>query len=95
MFEELTGAQWLTAEQWTLRPDTDPAQVPPAWLEFACWIAIGYMKHGANHDYLNANAIFDGGDELRRALRPWIAREEPERYFALREESVTEPITRL
>ncbi|VWC84166.1 MULTISPECIES: DUF6138 family protein [Burkholderia] len=53
------GGGWLSVARWALKPDADPARVNPAWLRFACWIAVGFMKYGMSFDSVNANAIFD------------------------------------
>lgn len=51
------GSEW--DQHWVLREGADPAQVPAEFLTFACYIAIGELKHGPSYASVSANRIFD------------------------------------
>ena len=51
------GSEW--DQRWVLREGADLAQVPAEFLTFACYIAIGELKHGPSYASVSAHRIFD------------------------------------
>lgn len=51
------GTDWMP--NWVRIPDADASGIPESFFRFACYIALGDLKHGASHDSISANNIFD------------------------------------
>ena len=49
--------KWIT--DWLLKPGEPQAPVPEYIIEFACYIAVCYLKYGASYESVTANRIFD------------------------------------
>lgn len=45
-------------EEWVRNEDDGGFEIREDVFKLACYIGIGFMKHGASYDYLNANEIF-------------------------------------
>lgn len=64
-FENL-GSDWN--QDWQLRPDADTSHLPDAFFQFACYVAIGELKHGPSYASVSANRIFDWVAKLGSTL---------------------------
>lgn len=56
------GSGWM--EKWALKPEADASQVPAGVFQFACYVAIGDLKHGPSYASVSANRIFDWVTQL-------------------------------
>lgn len=86
-----TGTEW--DPDWTLRPDADPTGIPDSYFEFACYVAIGELKHGPSYASVSANRIFDWveklGSDLPARLRTHGTGELPPELTAFRADGVS------
>ncbi len=60
------GNDW--SPDWQLRDDVDVSHLPESFFEFACYVAVGELKHGPSYASVSANRIFDWVTKLGSSL---------------------------
>ncbi|MFK4790431.1 DUF6138 family protein [Microbacterium sp. ZW T5_56] len=85
------GSEW--DQNWVLRADADPTQMPADFLVFACYIAIGELKYGPSYAHVSANRIFGWvtglGSDLPAQLRKHGTGELPKELADFRGDGVS------
>lgn len=65
------GSDW--SPRWVLKSDVDPRSLPDSFLRFACYVAIGELKHGPSYARVSAERILgwvtDLGSDLPARLK--------------------------
>lgn len=50
------GTRWQ--KEWVRNAEMDPSSLPPAFFDFACYVALGELKYGPSYAFVTANEIF-------------------------------------
>lgn len=92
---ENRGSDW--DQDWQLRADADASHLPESFFEFACYVAIGELKHGPSYASVSANRIFDWvtklGSDLPERLKKHGTGELPKELAAFRGAGDAEGVT--
>ncbi len=92
---ENRGTDW--DPDWQLRADADASHLPESFFEFACYVAIGELKHGPSYASVSANRIFDWvtklGSDLPERLKKHGTGELPSELAAFRGTGDAEGVT--
>lgn len=92
---ENRGTDW--SPDWQLRAGADASHLPESFFEFACYVAIGELKHGPSYASVSANRIFDWvtklGSDLPERLKKHGTGELPPELAAFRGTGDAEGVT--
>ncbi|MFK4761899.1 DUF6138 family protein [Microbacterium sp. ZW T5_45] len=85
------GSDW--DEKWERRADADVNGIPDSFFDFACYVAIGELKHGPSYASVSADRIFgwvsDLGSDLPARLKKHGTGTLPRELAEFRGEGVT------
>jgi len=91
--ERVGSLQRIGSQKSDVKLGADLGQVNSQWLEFACWIAVDYMKYGLSSESITANEIFDTvtllGSDLPARMKKYGSGELPEAVIKYKDADVS------